>query len=102
MKTCPTCGQSMPPDLPTDKLSRMQRRVYELVVHAGSRGINSDALFERLYADDPEGGPLTGKHSMYAIVRQVNLTFIRYNIPYRIHAPGSGNGTTGNYRLERL
>jgi hypothetical protein len=103
MKTCPTCGQALPPDpSPAHLLSPTQAKIYDIVARAGSHGINSDVLFERLYADDEEGGPLSGKQSMYVMVREVNLTFKRYSVPYRIRTPGAGNGSTANYRLERL
>lgn len=102
MKTCPTCGQEIPPESPAHILSRMQRKVYDLLAKAGRYGLNSDQLFEKMYADDEGGGPLSGKKSMYVIVRMMNRRFVYGGFPYRIRAPKAGRGSTTNYKLERL
>ena len=99
---CACCGQTLPPKgLPRGvEFTRRERMIFEVVQAAGKLGISSDRLFDRLYAADPDGGPLTGKKSMFVIIRRMNQKLAAVGLLVR--APGGGNGTTGSYTLRKI
>lgn len=70
------------------------------IVAAEPAGILSDDLFDRLYDFDSEGGPLTGKRTMYVAINQLNKRLQK--VKKRIRAPRSGKGHCERYRLEAL
>lgn len=55
--TCRTCGHPIPRDDVAAALVGKQRKLYEAVADAGTRGINSLQIMSELYGDDPGGGP---------------------------------------------
>lgn len=62
MKVCQCCGQMLPPpnlpaSLSTLRLTRTQREILEIVCKAGPNGIDTDALYARLYGQRLNGGP---------------------------------------------
>lgn len=62
--TCPTCGstmvvQSHPRVLLDVKLSPLEKSLMNVLVDVYPRGISRNALVDALYANDPNGGPLT-------------------------------------------
>lgn len=60
MSECACCGQTLPPvDPPGVKLTPRERRIYEIIQRAGKHGISADLVFDRVYADDRDGGPNT-------------------------------------------
>jgi hypothetical protein len=95
---CRCCGQTLPPEIPGLVLSTHQQRIFAIVRRAGRWGVTSDALFERLYADDPEGGPLSGRRSMHVIVQNLNIKLRAHG--KRIRCPPRGRGVPGVYVLE--
>ena len=100
-KTCPCCGQTLPDELPPDvKLSASQRRVVERVRRAGKYGILSTALFDFVYADDPDGGPLSGKVCLQVRIYQINKQLRK--VGKVIRAPRGGGGESRNYVLKDL
>lgn len=56
-RACPTCGHPIPSDAVAATLIGKQRRLYEIVATAGSRGVTSMQIMSALYGDDPAGGP---------------------------------------------
>ena len=56
-KPCPTCGQPIVADIASAKLTKSERRLYEIVKAAGAPGITSRDIMKKLYAEDPSGGP---------------------------------------------
>ena len=68
---CPTCGAPLSTHEPPTRLSRLQRVIYDRVARS-RHGVSSDALFEACYADDPDGGPESGKKSMWVIIHALN------------------------------
>ena len=100
-KTCPCCGQTLPPEMPFGlKFSRGEMRIVEMVRRAGPNGICSTDLFECLYANDPDGGPLTGKKCLQVRVWKINRKLKRVN--KLIRAPHAGRGAPTNYVLKDL
>lgn len=71
--TCPHCGQELPENRPLGlKLARSSKRLYTLVAKAGKHGIDIDVLFNRLYDDDPGGGPTSGVTCLYTRIWMLN------------------------------
>ena len=100
-KTCPSCGQTLPPEMPAIGLSPQQCRIVERVRKAGPYGICSDDLFTYAYADDPDGGPLSGKQCLQTRMWQINRKLAA--IGKVIRAPRGGkNGGATNYVLKDL
>ena len=64
-KTCPCCGQIIPPDL---ALSRIQQRLYD-ALRRGPR--TADELRAVAWFDDPDGGPAHWK-TIYGHVYLLN------------------------------
>ena len=95
-KICSCCGQPIPV-LPGVDLTVSQSRIYEAVSKAGSRGVRSSTLIDRLYGDHPDGGPLTAAIALRVHVYYLNIRLRA--VGQRIRAMGSGNGSEGIYRL---
>lgn len=59
---CPCCGQSVP-QVPPNMLainlgmSPMERRIFEAVWGGAGEPVQTERIFDRMYEDDPEGGP---------------------------------------------
>ena len=71
--TCKCCGQILPQQLKlTVRLRPGPRRIAELVYRAGPNGIPTDVLFDHIYRDDPDGGPLGGKNVLAARITMLN------------------------------
>lgn len=102
MKTCPHCGQIIPEkharNFPVIHLVGNQKKIVDLIFRAGKNGIPSDALFERLYLNDAEGGPLTGRKILAVMVWHLNKKL--KPLGYKIGS--SGQGVPGIYRWEKL
>lgn len=96
---CPHCGQTLPPvGVPKGlHLSRFAMVIFQSVQKSGENGISSDRLFDRLYSGDPDGGPLSGKKSMWVQVKNLNRKLAPYGLVIR--APNGGRGTTTSYTL---
>ncbi len=58
-KVCPHCGHPMPADEVTLMLTPRQRQLYEIVRDAGIAGISARDILDKMYADEPNGGPDT-------------------------------------------
>lgn len=52
MKRCPTCGQPVPPESDNDVLSWSERKVYEMLIKAGSKGTTAVDLMKGLYPNN--------------------------------------------------
>jgi hypothetical protein len=72
-------------------------QILEAVTMAGEAGVLSDDLFNILYDSDPEGGPLTGKSTLYQIVLHLNRRLQK--VGKRVCAPKGGKGAPKRYRL---
>ena len=97
LRYCKSCGQLIPPKLPIDSLSPLQQRIY----NALSRGqMNSDALFDIAYRNVPDGGPMSGKQSLYVVIRVLNRKLARLGTGIRISRYSLARSST--YRLEQI
>ena len=91
MDECPTCGQTMPPKtgLPSGvALTKTEGKLFEIIRRAGKHGIASDTLCERLYADNPDGGPVTARHVVYVLVNKVNGKIRDHGVAIRSQTHG--------------
>ena len=71
-KVCPCCGQTLPADPPTIRLSPQQTLIFNRVVQAGAHGVSRNVLLDLMYRDDPAGGPLTFDKVLHVQVCQIN------------------------------
>lgn len=63
----------MPPAFSLDiPLSHGDREIVEQVGKAGKHGITTDRLFDRLYGQDPNGGPDSGLKAVHARICALN------------------------------
>lgn len=100
-RVCECCGQSLPPRLKSKaRLSVLQRIILERVHRAGINGILSTSLFDYVYADDPDGGPLTGMKALHVRIYHINQKISLDGL--RIRAPTGGMGGHTNYVLEKV
>lgn len=96
---CPHCGHPMPEDdFPGVVLPRIKKRIYQEVSKASPHGISLNLLVERVYWDDPEGGPLDPK-TMHVHVNQLNNKWLRPR-GLEIRSPVGRNDSS--YTLRRL
>ena len=57
VKVCQCCGHPLPTIAVESTLTPLQARLYRAVKRAGRAGIDAQTLMDRVYADDPNGGP---------------------------------------------
>lgn len=101
MVDCPCCGQTLPPDLPAGLVLRGRKKsVYEHVRKAGKNGIATEVLFDRIYRDDPNGGPITGPRIIAIFVWDLNRKIAAYG--QRIVGGRTGHGVYTEYKLVPL
>lgn len=55
---CECCGHPIPTFDTLSGLTPMQQRIFEIVRKAGQAGLTRPRIFEKLYSDDIDGGPL--------------------------------------------
>lgn len=97
-RTCPCCGQAVetdPLEAARAALSPMQRKVLEAVIRCP--GISAVEIADLVYADHPDGGPLTAEIAVRTFAFYANRRLKAFG--FRMRAKGSG---TNGYRLERL
>jgi hypothetical protein len=88
---CPCCGGSG-----VLRLTPLEFKVWDTLRRAPD-GLACSELTERVYADRPDGGPLSGTHCIWSHAFRVNRKLAA--IGQRITASG---GPCSIYRLERL
>jgi hypothetical protein len=89
---CPCCnGSGVIP------LTPLEFRVWDVLRRAGVDGLACADLTERVYADRPDGGPLSGTHSVWSHAHRANRKLAA--IGQRIVASG---GPGSIYRLVRI
>jgi hypothetical protein len=85
---CPGCGRPVPRgdlDLP-----HVKRRIFDLVNQRP--GISAERLCELVWADDPSGGPESGRKAIHVHVNQLNRRLASFGIAVR-------GSLTAGYRL---
>ena len=50
----------------------MQRHIFEIVAARKGNWIGTDRLIDRLYADDPDGGPLNPHNTLRSQISKMN------------------------------
>lgn len=95
---CPCCGQttSVAPAVVRALLAPIERRVYDAIVRYPLR-YTSTSLANIVYADDPNGGPESGKNVMCVTVNHINKKFKRFGWRIVAMRPGS----RGGYKLTK-
>jgi hypothetical protein len=88
---CPGCGRPLPRD--NLGLPHIKRRIYELV--SRHPGISAEHLCELVWADDPSGGPESGRKAIHVHVNQLNRRLAVFGIAVR-------GSLTAGYQLRVL
>lgn len=101
MSCCPQCGQTLP-----DKnglvlgLTFGERAILAIVNAAGQHGISTTDLFDRLYADDPSGGPDSWLNVVHVRIHVLNKKLKAAR--KEIRSTGHGRDGPWNYVLRNL
>lgn len=91
VKCCPTCGQTLPNPLPHNlKFRGIKDRILRVVHRSGVHGVRSDVLFDRVYGDDPNGGPLTGMKILAVHICKMNKDMKPFGLCIRSLTVGRG------------
>lgn len=98
---CTCCGQTLPPDDLGITLPLRLRRILNAVRVSGRHGIRTDRLFDIIYGDDIDGGPLSGIKVLHVHISKLNKLIAPHG--WRVAGEHTGNaGTYGLYRLIRV
>jgi hypothetical protein len=101
MKGCPACGQTLPEKLPLGLCFRgIKKRIVDVVHRAGETGIPTDALFDRIYGEDPNGGPETGFKIIAVHVCAMNKKMKPFGL--KISSKTVGRGGCGAYVISKI
>ena len=95
---CPCCQQPVTLDPMAEAraaLAPLQRAVLDAVLRRP--GLSRDEIMDRVYSEDPNGGPDCGSSVIGAHLYQANKRLQRFG--FRITC---GSGRRTGYRLERL
>ena len=96
IKPCPHCGHPMPRDfLPYVKLTRMQKRILEIVSRASPNGISTEELAGMVYANDPNGGPAWA----YSCIKTTVCRLNKILKPHGLRVYGKLGRHSDGYRL---
>jgi hypothetical protein len=82
------------------KFTPIQNRLVKILRERGEHGMRSDQLVDKLYADDPEGGPEDGFAALRAVARRANA--ILKDDGFKIMATDYQSGGPGLYRIMRI
>ncbi|TCP88953.1 transcriptional regulator [Rhizobium sp. PP-CC-2G-626] len=101
--SCPCCGQNLVSSLPAAGLKnvRFYGSTQTLVLHALAeaypRGMTKEQLFDVIYSENPDGGPLYGPNIIAIHIGKLRpkIEQLGWTIPH--NAVGAGN--FGSYRL---
>jgi len=99
---CPCCGQTLPPvgGPPGLELFGFYKVIFQAVTKAGEFGIPADRLFQVMYGDRRDGGPDSGRRSMWVIICNLNRKLKPFGLAVRAN-PGGGPGAR-SYTLRKL
>lgn len=106
-KRCKCCGQLLPFKSAMEACDPrlLFVRVYELVRRAGDQGILTGEVLDTIYADDPEGGPLTARNCLRVHKHRANKylkTAGQKIICTNYGGNRNGPGKEGYYRLVEI
>jgi hypothetical protein len=94
---CPACGEPFEADrlaAAMDALTPTQQRIFEAV--RSTRAVNVDQIVDRVWRDDPGGGPLDAKGNISAQIFYANQRLKQFG--FRISASHRGRGATYSLR----
>lgn len=104
VKCCPACGQTLPPLFDAGiKFKPAAQALIDIVWKAGKHGIATDQLFDKLYANDSDGGPASGMKTVHTRICYINKRLMTKG--YRIqgeHMGGNVGGINGMYVLKKI
>lgn len=78
-------------------LSRQQRKIVDALAGAYPRRVAHQFLFDRLYDDDPEGGPLNPSNVVAVQITRLRRVLPKYG--WTIPSNRSGPGVQSTYGL---
>ena len=95
LQVCPTCRRPFPPVLVVT--GSVRQRLVNII---GNRpdGIPIGELVDQVYADDPDGGPVTAPRSVNVMIHKANAQLRQQG--YQIESMWLGRGA--RYRLARI
>lgn len=99
--TCPCCRRRMPEDFfpkRVPRLSDQQERIIALVRQNNADGIDGLTLVQRIYAAEPDGGPIGALNVIHQQIANINRKLKTWT-GARIKSTG---GRFGVYHLETL
>jgi hypothetical protein len=79
-------------------LSALQTRTYNFI--ATHPNCTMKSIIEYVYADDPNGGPVSAVSAIHVQIHRINKRMVGKRIKAKIRASSSGRGAT--YRLLNL
>lgn len=77
---CAHCGYPIPEADWLNELTGQQRRVAEIILHAGQRGVHTDCIVDAIYSDDPNGGALTASNVVAVCAVRINQRLARFGV----------------------
>jgi len=97
VKVCECCGHPIPTYHDILGLTRGQQRLFEIVERSGAAGIAYRMVVDRMYVDDPDGGPLTGNTSVNVMRANMNKRLVRKGLVIK-----STGGHHAKWKLEKI
>ena len=58
----------------TAPMTPLRSRILKALEPCGDDGLLADVLFDRVYHDDPDGGPLSGRQALAQMIKNMNKT----------------------------
>ena len=94
LKTCPCCGQLIPPKLLFPR-APVSQRLYDIVAKH-PEGVRREQIADYVYGEDPNGGP-DSPAAIRALIWRMNITLRAHKLKIR-----SSMGRGSVYRLVQL
>lgn len=83
-------------------LTRNQQKIFNVLARAYPRRLSTDALIDALYADDPNGGPLTVLQVVRVQIMHMRKKLAPYGWTIPNNKSGNGQGEYCFYSLEPM
>jgi hypothetical protein len=98
---CPCCGQQIDGEVPAKALASVPlrptaRRIIDALASVYPRGLSARQIADRVYADDPNGGPESAEDAMSVHMHRARPIIQGYG--WTVGA----SGKHGNIRLQRI
>lgn len=92
---CKYCGHPIHNENLERDLTPHQRNFYNILQKAGSAGLQAQDIADRLWAHDPNGGPVWARNCVSVMKRRINTKLRKHKIQV-VTTVGAGH----YYRLE--